>query len=648
MPLLRFAEFLLLACLPGCWITFWAGPSWMKWGTRLLVGAALSPVFLAAQLCLVRLTSVPFERAVPLLACLNALALIPVFKSFRQLSLPDLGTSLAACLVLGTTFLALAPQYSNRYAVLYSTHAWMHAAPDYMVANGQMLLEEPALAGVRLAYPWAGYLFQAALSYALDSTPAYSYIWTNLLWIVLFYGLFVALAKEMGLRSFSAGFAPVWLFFGVNFLGELLHRVAPRSIAQFGGEFRYATWIWYFISPSQMLFAVGMFLAMLLVLIRPSLWAEPGKNLTLSTLLLLGIGFVYPVLFPAAAVLFAGRIIVELLTHTADAHLRWRRAAVLTLLAGSATAVTVAHLILITRDRVTPALLLSTMRPIQEHFHSSTPFGKALEYLVVMSPLLIGLLPIFRKLWAAQRPAVIVLLTGGAGSAALYILLFLPYFQNEYKFIFTGAASLAIFPAIALEPLTKRLGRKAIPAAVALTLLLAAPMFIKMYKYDLFWVNTHGAPVRPTGFDLRLTSSERFAGIADAIRTQTPVPTMIVTEDAGVYLPPLTRRELFVSPRSPKAYPGVAIGEDVLLEGVKGYDSKLIEGRRAIEDDLFHSADPALISQALDRILSLKRPAVLIVDARIQSHLQEWLAKCGRGQAVFQGEDLTAWLFPSK
>ena len=314
MPFLRFAEFLLLACLPGCWVTFCAGPSWMKWATRLLVGAALSPVLLAAQLYLVRLAGLPFELAVPLLAFLNALTLIPVVRNFRKLSLPYIGTSLAACLVLGTTFLALAPQYTNRYAVLYSTHAWMHAAPDYMVANGDMLLEEPALAGVRLAYPWAGYMFQAVLSYALDSTPAYSYIWTNLLWMVIFYGLFVALAKEMGLRSFSAGLAPVWLFFGVNFVGELLHRVAPRYIARFAGEFRYATWIWYFISPSQMLFAVGMFLAMLLVLVRPSLWAEPGKNLALAALLLLGIGFVYPVLFPAAAVLFAGRIVVELIT----------------------------------------------------------------------------------------------------------------------------------------------------------------------------------------------------------------------------------------------------------------------------------------------------------------------------------------------
>src|SRR5215472_13435840 len=104
--------------------------------------------------------------------------------------------------------------------MLYSTHAWMHAAPDYLVANGSLLLEEPCLAGVRLAYPWVGHVFQAVLSYALDSSPAFSYVWTNLLWIALFYGLFVAFAQEMGLRPITSALAPVWLFFGVNFAGE--------------------------------------------------------------------------------------------------------------------------------------------------------------------------------------------------------------------------------------------------------------------------------------------------------------------------------------------------------------------------------------------------------------------------------------------
>ena len=646
MPLLRFAGFLILACLPGCWVTFWAGPSWMKWATRLLVGAALSPALLVTQLYLLRLAGVPFERAVPLLACLNALALIPVIRNFRKLSLPSIGTSLAACLVLGTTFLALAPQYTNRYAVLYSAHAWMHAVPSYMVANGDMFLEEPDLAGVRLAYPWVGHAFQAVLSYVWDSTPAYSYVRTNLLWIVIFYGLFVVLAKEMGLRPFTAGIAPVWLFFGVNFAGEVLHRVAPRHLAWLGGDFRNAIWIWYFISPSQMLYAVGAFLAILLILVRPSLWAEPGKNLALVALLLLATGAVYPLLLPPAAALLAGRIAAELTASDCDFHIRFRRVAILALLAGGAMAVTVAHVALITRDRVTPAVLLSTTGPPLEFIHSSAPFGKALEYLFVSSPLLIALALIVRKLWTSQRPAVIVLLSGAAASASLYVLLNLHYFQNEYKYIFTSAASLAIFPALALEPLMNRLGRKAIPAAVALTMVLSAPLFTRMYKYDAFWVNLHGAHVRPSGFNLRLDDSERFAGLTDAIRALTPVRTVIVTEDAGVYLPALTRRQLFVAPRSPKAYPGVSVGADILLEDVKGYDAGLIDSRRAIENELFHSPDPVRVADALDRVLSLKRPVVVIVDNRVHGALQGWLAQSGRGQLLFNGDDLAAWLFP--
>ena len=76
-------------------------------------------------------------------------------------------------------------------------------SPDYMPANGGLLLEEPALAGVRLAYPWGGHVFQSLLSHVLNSPPVYSYIWTNLLWSLLLYGLFVVLARELGLSEFG-------------------------------------------------------------------------------------------------------------------------------------------------------------------------------------------------------------------------------------------------------------------------------------------------------------------------------------------------------------------------------------------------------------------------------------------------------------
>jgi len=79
---------------------------------------------------------------------------------------------------------------------------------------------------------------------------------------------------------------------------------------------------------------------------------------------------------------------------------------------------------------------------------------------------------------------------------------------------------------------------------------------------------------------------------------------------------------------------------------VKGYDAGLIDSRRAIENELFHSPDPVRVADALDRVLSLKRPVVVIVDNRVHGALQGWLAQSGRGQLLFNGDDLAAWLFP--
>ncbi|HUJ50504.1 MAG TPA: hypothetical protein VLW25_09900 [Bryobacteraceae bacterium] len=550
----------------------------------------------------------------------------------------------ATCIVLGVTFGALASDFTNRYTVLYSTHAWMHAAPDYLVANGQLLIEEPDLAGVRLAYPWAGHAFQALLSYVLDSTPAYSYIWTGLLWIVVFYGLAAVLAMELGLSPLHAGFAPVWLFFGVNLARAVMLRIAPHHLHWLGGDDRYAIWVFYFLYPTQMLFALAMFVAMLVILVSSSFWAEKAKNLALLSLLLLGIGFVYPILFPAAAALVGGRIGAEIVQATPDRRIQFNRIRLLALLGASTTAVTVAYLVLMTRDRTTPAVLLSGFGPTTEFRHSSTPIRKALECLVATSPLLLGLVLSIRRLWRSNQAAAMVLCAGALASAALYSLLFIPYYQNEYKFMFTAAASLAVFPAIAMEPFMKRIGNKTILVGTGLTLLLSIPLFIVMSQKP-FWVMPDGPRVRTDSFDLRLDNSQRFAGVIDAIRTGTPVQTVVVAEDTGVYLPTLTRRQLFVAPRSPKPYPGVAIRDDVLLKNVKGYSAKLIDSRRAVQDELFHAGDLDRISRSLERILDIKRPVAVIVDAQLQGNLSQLLAQLRSGRPLFQAQDIAAWLF---
>jgi hypothetical protein len=643
LMLFRLAAFFSLACLSGCWVSFPLGTGKMRWWTKFFLGAALSPIVLVLQFYTLRIVGLSFERSALILACLNVLPLYPMLRA-RRGALPSAGTLAGLILILGITGLTLAPQFMNRYSVVYSTHSWMHAAADYLYANGQTMLEEPDLAGVRLAYPWGGYAFQALLSYVLNSTPAYSYEWTNLLWVVVCYGLAVAVAHQFGLRSFQAAFAPVWLFFGVNFAGAVVHHIAPYKFAWIGGDFRYATWVWYFICPTQMLFAIAMFLALTILMTQPSFLAHTGKNLALVFLLLLGTGFVYPVLFPAIAALPVGRVVAETI-GVSKSNIRLARVLSLAGVTAGAALITSAYLAMITHDRVTSALFFSKMSPVGETLHAATPPGKLLECLVALSPLLAGLWCYARRSWNEEKTSIITLTAGAIVSVACYSLLFLPYFQNEYKFVFTAASALAVFPALALKPLFDQLGKKLIPAAAALTILLAAPMFPKMYRYGQFWVSPHGPLVHTDDFNLRLDKSNRFAEVTDAIRSRTSIDTIVVAEDGGVYYPVLTRRQLFVAPRAAKAYPGVAIGEDILLENVKGYDKSLIDKRRSVTDGIFHSADLRQISSSIDAVMELKRPVVILVDLQRCPTLQNLLAQLKRGSPVFEGSDTAAWLF---
>jgi hypothetical protein len=642
----RSITFFSLACLPGCWVTFCTPGAWKFWGRNFFIGAALSPFLLVAQFYLCRLMGLSFAHATWVLGILNLLVVFVLVRDWRKIPFCNLrmGSIVGACTILGITFLALQPDFMNRYAVLYSTHAWMHAAPDYLIANGELVVEEPDLAGVPLAYPWAGHVFQALLSYDLNSTPAYSYIWTALLWVVIVYGLAVVLARRLGLSSFTAYFAPAWLFFGVNFARRTILDLAPFRLKWLVGDERYGNWILYFIFPTQMLFALAMFIAMAVILISSSFWAEKGKNLALVTLLLLGIGFVYPILFPAAAALVAGRIGGEMVQAAPDRHGQSNKIRLLLVIAACTTAITVGHLMLITHARTTPAVFLSGFGPPQEFRHSSTPTGKALETLVATSLLLVGMALSVRRVWRENRVAVMVLSTGALASAGLYSLLALPYYQNEYKFVFTEAVSLSMFPAIALDSFLKRIGNRAIFVNVAISLALSVPLFLTIH-HKWFWVLPNGPRVHADSFDLQLDGSNRFAGVTDAIRTGTPVQTVVVAEDAGFYFPALTQRELFVASSSPKAYPGVSISDDILLKKVKGYSANLIESRRAIQDKLFHSADPEGIERSLNRIMDIGRPVAIIIDLQLHGDMGQLLAKLGKGKPLYQAHDVAAWLF---
>jgi hypothetical protein len=84
-----------------------------------------------------------------------------------------------------------------------------------------------------------------------------------------------------------------------------------------------------------------------------------------------------------------------------------------------------------------------------------------------------------------------------------------------------------------------------------------------------------------------------------------------------------------------------------LLQDSKGYDPALITWRRHIVSDLYSSPDYSQRAQALDQILSLNRPVVILLERISDAELEKWLAKLGTGKALFENAEFSVWLLPS-
>ena len=190
--------FVILSVLPGGWVTFGAPLCGFGFWSRLLTGVALTPPVLCSEFYALRLAGVSFESSAALLPWLNLPAVLLIARRFDRSCLPNSKMLLGAGLVLFTPLGLLFAQWTQPEGRAYSWHAWMHSDVVSMIANGHLMVGEPEMAGVRLAYPWLGHAYQAVLSYQLHSPPAWNFVWVNLVWLLTIYGLAALLVGELG------------------------------------------------------------------------------------------------------------------------------------------------------------------------------------------------------------------------------------------------------------------------------------------------------------------------------------------------------------------------------------------------------------------------------------------------------------------
>lgn len=637
--------YLLLVVTPGAWITFGLALDGIPFWARLLTGAMLSPLVVCPEFYLIRLVGFPFGTTAAILVLVNLPAIYFVWKRRGKLASMKPSDWLIGAAAIVIPVICVSSLLLTTDARIYSAHAWLHADAVYMFARGQLILEDPTLAGVKLVYPvWSALVFQAVLSFLVNSPPVTSYVWGNLLCLICIYGFAIGITREIGggkLAQFSSG---IWLLLGTNPVGYVLMKLAPRGASyHLWGDTRYTPWVSKFQLFSPMSLALGMAIAIIYLLLRSSTLSK--QLLIVVCLLVCGIGLFYPLLLPPTCVILGAKMVALLVEKQngrwSFPRREWIALAGILVLGGL---LTYGELKFLASDKPATASLV--------YFSTITSAArKIFESLIATSLLLAGLAFTLPGLWKSKRSATLFLLAGAVGSYALYAAFHILYYENEYKFVFLAATCLAVFPALATERIWREWPRrKAAPVLAGMVLLLFTTYAHWSY---VTWPylgllpghqsKPYDAPLDTSNFYLQFDKREPWSGVCSAVRRLTPADSVLVVKNGAFYFPGLTDRSLYVSPLGEMAYAGVNQDADLLDAVIRGTGQQILEQRRATLGDLFSAGDPSRREQALDTILALQRPVAIVADAE-HSDLLEWLKQKKTAVELYAENDLSLWL----
>jgi hypothetical protein len=630
---------------PGAWITYGLALDRIPFWARLLTGAMLSPLVVSIEFYLIRLMGSPFGATAVILVLVNLPAIYLVWKRRGELASVKRGQWLIGAFAILIAVVSVMSLLITTDARIYSAHAWLHADPVYMFARGQLILEDPTLAGVKLVYPvWSALVFQAVLSFLLNSPPVASYVWGNLLCLICICGFAAGITSEMGggtMAQFSSG---IWLLLGTNPVGYILMKLLPRgAFYHLWGDSRYTPWVSKFQLFSPMSLSLGMTIAIIYLLLQSGPLTK--QLLVVVSLLLCGIGLFYPLLLPPACGIIGAKMIA-LLTERQNGRWRLPRREWLALSGMLLLAVllTYGELKFLASDKPATASLV--------RFSTITSAArKIVESLIATSLLIAGLAFTFQDRWKSKRSAMVLLLAGAVGNYVLYATFHILYYENEYKFVFLAAMCLAVFPALAAERIWQQWPRtKAAALLTGMVLLLFTTYAHWSY---VTWPylgllpghqsKPYDAPLDTSSFYLQLDQREPWSGMCTAVRRLTPPDSVLVLKNGAFYFPGLTARSLYVSPLGGAAYAGVNQDADLLDAVIRGTGQQILEQRRATLGDLFGNGDDVRREQALETILALQRPVAIVADGE-HSDLAEWLKQKKTAVELYAEKNLSLWL----
>ena len=628
--------FAVLAIAPGAWLGLRLPGDTLSRAERLGLSVALSPLILVVQFYASSPLGLDFAVMPWLLSALNLPSLWPAFRARaapRNVDWRSVGAWTAALAI--PALCLLSPLWIWPEQRFFFSHSWMHSDVVYAIANGALRPEEPELAGLALAYPWAGHVVQALYSGALGAAPVGTYWLPNLVFAGVIFGFAASLTGTLGGGRIARCAAVLLLCFGVNFVGYWLEAgFVPDDIDDFPqlfGDVRYTPWLWKFRFFNQMPMALAAFAGLLVLLSRLRSAALDAVEAATLASLLAGVGLVYALLLPAAYL----PVLVWLLGTLPAKERRplaiLRGVATPALVLTGVGVVSIAHALWVRVDASGVGMGLSELADAAAKLSSS---------VFALAPLLAGVAVVHAKIGRSATGRM--LLGTAAGSVLLYVAVSIPFWSNEYKFVFTAAFALAPFAGLASERLLQRTRTAALPILLAASLVLALPFALKLRAEagatDLPRIET-------SDFDLRLAAGEPLKGATDAIRERTPVDTIVLAESSAIHLPTLTQRSFYVPPAQDVPHPGVWIPCIEILRYPRAHDLHGLNTREAERDVLFDPDDPNWLRFWIGRLLARGRPLAILIDLEQHARLDAWLSETKEADLLDRDASYAVWVF---
>lgn len=631
------------ATLPGAWLVYTLPLAPLRRSARLALAIALSPAVLALEVLLLKALQIPFATIPTVLLIANLPALLWLVRGWRtviqSVERPTITAWLGggALLALLGTYLAL-PWRLVPSLRTFAWHALWHTDIAYALTRNSLLPEEPELAGMRLSYTWTGHFFWSVTGWLTNLPPTVLYAITNVIWLLAAVLLAYALCRD-GLRLSRplALLGSGTIFLGTNLAGTLAWIYARdwQWQQQYFGDLRYTPMLGKYLGFETMPFAFALMLGVALITtialqqrIR-HLWA-------ILTALLVALGLLYPILFPAGCLIVGVLWLLLLLQQfdwlaPATARYSWQSLIALAVGGIASVVVTFGFLQLVTLDGSNAPIHLTALAAMKE---------KSVQVVVALLLFTPGLFYVATVLRRRSGPGL--LLVGATiGLMALYVVTDLA--ALEYKYVLAATIVLAPVGAAGVAILLRKPALQWVATFAVLSLLVGANQVLMLRIGAQIPANLVNVPlVNEAGFWLQLQPTQAEAGWVAAIRTETPEDTIVVAAGSHIHVSPFLERSLYVpSDADGTTIAGYSVDNRFNLLSWRGYSAALYDGRLAAVQALQGDALEQW-TEALSTMLTLERP--LAIHLAADRPLVAWLQAQQLGTEIYASDQDVVWL----